>query len=109
MKPTKEQIQWLWEQCGLRMIDPSTKFPIWVDGQDIVVGTMGKEPPNIDLNNLFKYGFPLLWQREVVEISFGKDFCYLDYGYGKPDILVVGDNLEDNLFNAIYKALGGKE
>ena len=53
MKPTDEQIQWLWEQCGLNYTEP-----YWVDdlGNVAFYGEVHSELlGSIDLNNLFKY------------------------------------------------------
>ena len=73
-EPIKEQIQWLWEQCGL-----------------VTEGTFRKEKLRYipkDLNNLFKYPMPklnFLWgSRGRIEFYPGKGIttCYIHLSSG---------------------------
>jgi len=55
MEPTQEQIKEFWEWCGL------TEFQNPILGDESISAKPSVpyiEPPNIDLNNLFKYAVP---------------------------------------------------
>jgi len=112
-QPTKEQKQWFWEQCGLISFTDDIGVVYEYERK------LHKEPPPIDLNNLFKYAVPKLdvynhggfffnlvadGERWVCRIDRKREatinsFYHLD-GYGEDPALA--------LFWAIYKALGGK-
>ena len=90
-----------WEKCGVK-------------GQYYVHDTSGefggratgiKYPP-IDLNNLFKYAVPKLYEEGVVSIEFIKGACDLDFGYSKNDILCIDKDPARALYKACYEALG---
>lgn len=106
MKPTKEQIRWLWEQC---------EFTIYVDGGYITWyyhngKIFGFEPPTIDLNNLFKYAVPVVIDKIMAEQECSSDVAYailfkrwlqeLELNIQKPAL---------TLYQVCYEALGGKE
>lgn len=95
-QPTKEQLQWFWEQCGFKQKDKGWVFP------DLrVTEKFPCSLPPIDLNSLFKYAVPTLkdicedWWDVIVE--WAKDIT----GNYEKDTLA--------LFWAVFKALGGKD
>jgi len=108
MQPTKEQIQWFWEQCGWEWFEVTQKWSQlasshWSGPNNEYTLAL----PPIDLNNLFKYAVPVLLEK-----------------IGKYELLVLVNNaicnavnahlygqegIPDHLFWAIYKAFGGKE
>ena len=98
MNPTKEQIQWFWEQCGFKL-DDDGDFRWWYlpDGSHLSLD----EDPLLDINNLFKYAVPKLIEKigryDLVTLVINA-FC---------DALEAGGEFKDYLFWAIYKALGG--
>ena len=109
MNPTKEQIQWLWEQCGFKELDgkyilPHYKREISQDGlpYNMIIGL-----PPIDLNNLFKYAVPKLDIERINLYPATKDRwgCYFDDWYQDHN---VANTPALALFWAIYKALEGK-
>ena len=98
MNPTKEQQQWLWEECGLTFTRDRIGTLTWHDPEGYFVD-FGY--PDIDLNNLFKYA------PEYQQIIFQPGYC----GITIDDKLYEGsgDTEEDALFRAWFQALGGKE
>ena len=94
--PTKEQEQWLWEQCGFKLEDGGW----WCLPNGI--GLLVSLPP-IDLNNLFKYAVP-----KLVEIFGAANTLDLLISWLR-DFLLWGKDPADSLFLLVYKALGGED
>lgn len=65
-EPTQEQQERFWEWCG---------WYWWEDGQSYTYGAseVSRDLPDIDLNNLFKYAVPKLYQFGLLECSFHRD------------------------------------
>ena len=115
MKPTDEQKQWLWEQCGFVWklayhdfyeLESPLKEQFALTASSI--GDIKYYPP-IDLNNLFQYAVPKLDLEQIIlqPETDGSWYC---------GVVVHSDLFEAEdkdpalaLFWAIYKALGGKE
>ena len=77
-QPTKEQLQWFWEQCGFvyeksqtRSIDIRAR---WTAPD----GYITDELPSIDLNNLFKYTVPKL----IPQLYEGSEVFEVYYYFG---------------------------
>ena len=60
--PTQEQIKEFWEWCGFLYGEPNEKTVTYPNGMEYY-------PPDVDLNNLFKYAVPKLFNW-----SMAKDF-----------------------------------
>jgi len=112
MEPTKEQIQWLWEQCGFTRLpygnreyhfELTKKVMNWLPPDKR--GNSMEYLPRIDLNNLFKYAVPKLQDLRWVKFNFDSE-CELRIG--NRGIFGVNDDPALALFWAIFKALGGK-
>lgn len=120
MEPTKEQIQWFWEQCGFRYGEGIVEFPDSGISERIngwhysdksfvpVWATLNGGLPPIDLNNLFKYAVPKLGGLQLENVT--------DYGFTvrvntQPMVISIYNDKDPALalFWAIYKALGGKD
>lgn len=122
-EPTKEQIQWFWEQCGIinrddRLLEQGIMH-LW-EYPDFELYQY--DLPLIDLNNLFKYA-----PSYIVGINFryfpGGVECEITYiteaGFDTENVFLANTKeegyTEENsrrksalaLFWAIYKALGG--
>ena len=72
MEPTQEQIKEFWEWCGFKPPDMTrvhwhAKRPDFTDMPD------GTWPPDIDLNNLFKYAVPKLLPKHDFAIYYVLD------------------------------------
>lgn len=104
MKPTKEQIQWLWEQCGLKPPHPNCEE----EGHMSV--PCGDRyfclPVELDLNSLFKYAVPLL---DGYMMFTGEGGIHFIASKNELNYEAVAKKEEDAIFGAIYKALGGKQ
>ena len=110
MNPTKEQIQWFWEQCGIKYMGDGR----WLYPDGVI---HWQAPPSIGslefLGFLFEYAVPkLTTQGCIVTLEIypnGKACCQLlprrtsqhTYKEHKDPALA--------LFWAIYKAFGGKQ
>lgn len=72
VEPTSGQIQRLWEQCGLKLLEASDRefhwFSVSSDGSYDIVSPCDSETnlPLIDLNNLLGYVAPFLEVEEMV-------------------------------------------
>ena len=101
-KPTPEQIQWLWEQCGLKPAHPNCRISGHMSIPD-ESGNWWCRPIEVDLNNLFKYAVPKTLEKlgklKTVELV-NNAVC---------DAVENKGEIADSLFWAIYKALGGKD
>ena len=110
MNPTREQIQWLWEQCGIKYEPDEDEFKvIFPDGEWYNFGhdwKMDEIEPEIDLNSLFKYAVPKLDIERINLYPATKDRwgCYFDNWYQDHN---VGETPALALFWATYKAFGG--
>lgn len=109
--PTDKQIQEFWERSGFKRLpwgkkdyhyEGTTKTMNWTHPL-LEYGSLDFLP-RIDPNNLLAYAMPEGWQ----QIIFQPDrYCGLTVN----DVLFEGegDTPGDALFQAIYKALGGKK
>lgn len=117
MIPTKEQIQWFWEQCGLKHTYNHIDYGWWSPDGVQFLGC-----PPIDLNNLLKYAVPKLPEGASLDIIVWNGYYEViiwQRGIKPSGIEVVQcniiakewntDDLALALFWAVYKALGGKE
>ena len=117
-QPTKEQIQWLWEQCGWRDYYPLGFRNGWADPE----GNFHSELPPIDLNNLFWYAVPKFthydiwcatrWGEATKSVVPDYHCAKVVLGWYDREYRVKvekGDTPALALFWAIYKAFGGKE
>ena len=102
-QPTKEQIQWFWEQCA----DEWFSFNEDKHRQYRFGAIWTVDEPPIDLKNLEKYAFPLM---KKVSIYIKNE--YLGKKRNKVRVMYKGsfydgesEYLEDAAFEAIYKAL----
>ena len=130
-QPTKEQIQWFWEQCGweYKRCNPhhfednpaaQERDMSWWH-KDCSVGF--RRIPGLDLNNLFKYAVQFLeyvdisWQPYLHSATVPVASAFIRTMANKPNKNIVGgvevrtgdSNPTLALFWAIFKALGGKE
>ena len=110
--PTKEQIKWFWEQCGIQHMKHQGEDG-WIRPD---IDFAFSSPPDIDLNNLFKYAVPKIKRFHYIALWIVRD------AVDEPQVIMWDANLatyehfysareEDPalaLFRAIYKALGGK-
>ena len=53
--------------------------------------------------------FPKLWELGVTSIVFGKDYCCLEFGYGKPSILETAKTPALALCLAVEKLIDEKD
>ena len=98
MEPTKEQIKWFWEQCGIGT--DRYQDGVWLER--IGEGRYLAHP--IDLNNLFKYAVP---KDKALMLS---RFPTRDFWTAKIGATIQARDKDPALvlFWAIYKALGGE-
>jgi len=119
MEPTKEQIQWFWEQCEFKFQKSDrNRVGTWVYPNYECEWSL----PSIDLNNLFKYAVPKLRtihnDLKVLFVFGSVSRCAIfkwDKKYSRKknfEWLLIGERTDDDpalaLFWAIYKALGGE-
>jgi len=125
MEPTKEQIQWFWEQCGFyyETGNPSVSIPAtnpyWIYRGGSIHSTL----PPIDLNNLFKYAVPRVpsgWELQIC-YPYTRDTNYrvvlekvdsVEWSWGDRYSLThieLGEDLALALFWVIYKTLEVKD
>ena len=114
-QPTKEQIKEFWEWCGWKPIqdreDGRLYIVLWEynGGEDF---TKDHHLPPIDLNNLFKYAVPKLFELGLWYKLFSDDgyhFCVIYKEFTKEDVAASIVGTEDPalaLFWAIYDASG---
>ena len=106
MEPTKEQIKWLWEQCGLQ----ADKLPcLIIDCEKERSHALCKDChalyPDIGLNSLFKYAVPKLdgyimfASDDGVRVIASSDCMNYE---------AINENPALALFWAIFQCLGGK-
>ena len=96
-----------WEWCGFKNMRGKQYGGVKVsygylhpDGVTLVA------LPELDLNNLFKYAVPALLQGKSRK---EKNSVYLALCSAMRKITDTQDNPADIVFEAVYKALGGKE
>jgi len=132
MNPTQEQMQWFWEQCGLRWfwnhnpdcdcgaLDDNDDMRDWnyqKDGKWVLATNFYHEKMNrIErpefIGYLFKYAVPKLAGEEEIQclLIYSAEFKWEASLYKELSLASCSD--EDPaiaLFWAIYKAFGGKE
>ncbi len=118
MKPTDKQKQFVWEQCGWEYkVEKSHIWWKWDKPNEPVI--IRDIPPPIDLSNLLKYADPILdkmgehymiLQKKWDDYSVRQAvLAFVDIAKFQKDFEGEGDTYEDAVFEAIYKALGGKE
>ena len=106
MKPTKEQIQWLWEQCGFEYSDDWSSTCPYKDPQGVILHSW----KGIDLNNLWKYAVPTVIDRIMTEQECSSDVAYgILFKKWLQELELNIPHAALALFWAIYKCLGGKE
>ncbi len=93
MEPTKEQIKWLWEQCGF-----SRDGAWWISPNNKRTDVF---PPRLDLNNLFRYAVPLLEGKLGYKEAYKLLIRWITE-------VIEGKDPAESLFWAVFKALGGK-
>lgn len=118
-QPNKEQIQFVWEQCGLVFKD-EVGYHGWYKelGEFGLSGLERVYVPDIDslefLGFLFKYAVPkvygiklccpsLLFDEPTYEVAVWATWQTLE------PVIVYDPVLKDAMWRAIYKTLGGKE
>jgi len=115
VEPTKEQIQWLLEQCGLTHKEDFNREPYW----ELPDGSFIRALPDIDslefLGFLFKYAVPkavkALQERskaitpplQISEVTAFRELMELWLAENP-----IQFGFEVTLFWTIYKALGGE-
>ena len=106
-KPSEIQIKKFWEWCGVQ------EHPVGISKAERELGyvtTGGWEYPDIDLNNLFKWAVPKLYELGWEYHLIGYTYHTVDLYKGKRRISSKGLKKPDlALFWAIYKAAGLEE
>ena len=98
MNPTKEQIQWLWEQCRARCIKCNKLIKVKSQRINSDCCCYSYEL-DLDLNNLFKYAVP------KIKTTFWRAEMLINWIFR---IVYYNEDPALSLFWAIKKALGGR-
>jgi len=108
MKPTEEQVKKFWEWCGIYRDLATDGNYRWFKGEEIISPVDGNGDPIIDLNSLFRWAVPTLFQRmDLQSINFSQrpnDECeVILWFYSGLRVSGLGIKEEDALFWANYK------
>ena len=102
-QPTKEQMRWFCEQCGLRNLYGRYDTWLYPDGK------YGNQP-DLDLNNLFKYAVPKLDKKVSGTNAWitGLDITF-SYGAHQGGIIcgVQAEVLVKDVHNTQYSSITG--